>query len=67
MNSRIKNEQDKVNVSILADRRIVTVWNQEIRKKTSAKTRSTSEVMERQEANTSVNQTKEYTMVVLNK
>ena len=67
MNSRIKNEQDKVNVSILADRRIVTVWNQEIRKKTSAKTRSTSELMERREANTPIKQTKRYTMVILNK
>ena len=67
MHSNRKNEQDKVKVSRIADRRIVTVWDQEIRKETSAKTRSTSEVMEIREANTSITWTKGYIMVVLNK
>ena len=62
-----KNEQKQVKVSSIADRRILIVWDQEIRKKRSAKTISTSEVMEIWEANTSINRTKGYTMVILNK
>ena len=52
MHSNRKNEQYQVKVSSIADRRVVTVWYQEIRKKTGAKTRSTSGVMERREAST---------------
>ena len=37
MNSNRKNEQDKVKVSSIADRRILTVWDQDTRKKKSAK------------------------------
>ena len=53
-------------VSRIADLRIVTVWDQ-LKKKITPKIRSKSEVMERREANTSINQTKGYTMVILNK
>ena len=55
MHSNRNNVQDKVEVSSISDRRIVKMWDQEIRKKTSAKTRSTSAVMEIREANTSIN------------
>ena len=37
MHQNRKNEQDKVKVSIIADRRIVTVWYQETMKTSSAK------------------------------
>ena len=40
--------------SSISDIRIVTVWDQETRKRTSAKKTSTSEVMERWEANTPI-------------
>ena len=54
-------------VSSISDRRILTVWDHEKRKRRSAKTRSTSEVMEIREENTSINQTKVYTMVMIKK
>ena len=50
MHSNRKNEQDQVKVSSMSDRRVVTVRDQEIRKKRSAKTRSAIEVTERREA-----------------
>ena len=45
---------------------IGTVWYQEIRNKTSAKTGPKSEVMERREENTPTNLTKVYKMVMFN-
>ena len=45
----------KVNFSSRSDRRIGTVWDQESRKKISAKMSSTSEVMDRREANKPTN------------
>ena len=47
-----KNEHYKVKFSCISVRRIVRVWYQEIKKKVGPKTRSTSEVMERLNANT---------------
>ena len=49
-----------------SDKRIVTARDQEIRKKTSAKTSSTGEVTERREANTSTRLTNFHTMSVFN-
>ena len=43
------------------------MWDQEIRKETSAKTISTSELMEIREANTSIKWKKVYTIVMLDK
>ena len=54
-------------ISSGALRRIGTVRDQETRKKTSAKTSSTREVMERKEENTPINQTKGYKTMMLNK
>ena len=59
--------QDKVKFSIISYRRIGTVCDQEIRKEKSAKTSSTSELMEIREANISINWKKGYTIVMLNK
>ena len=42
------------------------MWDQESRKKTSAKTSSTSKVIERREANTPINLMKVYTMFMIN-
>ena len=67
MHSNRNNVQDKVEVSSISDRRIVKMWDQEIRKKTSAKTISTSELMEIREANTSIKWKKVYTIVMLDK
>ena len=47
--------------------RIGTVQDQESRKKKSAKISSTRKVMERQEENTPINQTKGYKTMMLNK
>ena len=54
-------------VSSIEEVTIRTVWDQEIRKKTSSKASLTSEVMERQEENKPLNLTKGYTNVMLNK
>ena len=67
MHSNRKNKQDQVKISNTSDRRIVTVRDQEISNKTGTKTRSTSEVIERREAKKSINRTKGYTMVMLQK
>ena len=67
MHPKRKNKQDQMKISNISDRRIVTVRDQEISNKTGAKTRSTSEVMEIREANTSINITKGYIMVMLQK
>ena len=49
-----------------SDQSIVTAQDQERRKKTGAKTNSTSEVMERREANTSANSISSHTITMLN-
>ena len=49
-----------------SDRSIGSEWYQEIRKKTSAKMSSKSELMERSEANKPMNLTNVHTVQVLN-
>ena len=58
MHPNRKQQQEKVEVSRKADRSIGTVWDQYNRNEASAKTSSTSEVMERREKNTKINLTK---------
>ena len=53
-------------VSIILDRSIVTAWYQESRKETSTKMRSTGELIEIREANTSINLTKGHIMSMFN-
>ena len=55
VNSNRKQQQDKMIVLSRADIIIGTVWHQESRKKMSIRTSSKSEVMEKREANTSIN------------
>ena len=53
-------------VSNISDKMIVTARDQEIRKKTSAKTSSTGEVTERREANTPTRLTNGQKMLMFN-
>ena len=57
---------DNNNNTSTSDIRIGTVCNQETRNKTSANTNSTSEVMERTEANNSIQLMKVSTMMMFN-